>query len=203
MICREGRWLSIWYQRLAATFYSHNSWSWNTLFTWLFFPSQMYNVFPWLMERLPGRHHKVFARIEELKKFIVKKIQEHQDTLDSSSPRDYIDCFLTRLSQVLTRIYVTWKFVSFTVDMLTHYTYLFTDAKCTYSLCTVPRVHLNILNCDPAAGCIVKSVKWLLFRFFRKSTFPQPSSTTTTWCRRCWICTWQEPKPPAQLSDLH
>ncbi|XP_074497301.1 cytochrome P450 2G1-like [Sebastes fasciatus] len=60
---------------------------------------QMYNVFPWLMERLPGRHHKVFARIEELKKFIVKKIQEHQDTLDSSSPRDYIDCFLTRLSQ--------------------------------------------------------------------------------------------------------
>lgn len=62
-------------------------------------PSQLYNIFPRLMERLPGRHQKVFARIEKLKEFIIKKIQEHQDTLEPGSPRDYIDCFLTRLNQ--------------------------------------------------------------------------------------------------------
>ncbi|XP_034722666.1 cytochrome P450 2G1-like isoform X1 [Etheostoma cragini] len=60
---------------------------------------QLYNIFPWLMERLPGRQHIRFAKIEELKKFIMKKIQEHQDTLEPSSPRDYVDCFLTRLKQ--------------------------------------------------------------------------------------------------------
>ncbi|XP_051813857.1 cytochrome P450 2F2-like [Acanthochromis polyacanthus] len=60
---------------------------------------QLYNIFPRLMERLPGRQHKVFADIEKLRQFTMTKIQEHQDTLDVSSPRDYIDCFLTRLSQ--------------------------------------------------------------------------------------------------------
>ncbi|XP_028274630.1 cytochrome P450 2F5-like [Parambassis ranga] len=60
---------------------------------------QLYNIFPRLMEWLPGRHHKAFARIEVLREFIMAKIQEHQDTMDPSSPRDYIDRFLTRLSQ--------------------------------------------------------------------------------------------------------
>ncbi|XP_034556766.1 cytochrome P450 2F5-like [Notolabrus celidotus] len=60
---------------------------------------QLYNVFPWLMERLPGQQHNIFARVEELRDFTMKKIQEHQDTLDPSSPRDYIDCFLLRLVQ--------------------------------------------------------------------------------------------------------
>ncbi|XP_019943606.2 cytochrome P450 2G1-like [Paralichthys olivaceus] len=60
---------------------------------------QLYNVFPRLMELLPGRQHTLFARIDELRNFIMRKIQEHEDTLDTSSPRDYIDCFLLRLSQ--------------------------------------------------------------------------------------------------------
>ncbi|XP_074535189.1 cytochrome P450 2G1-like [Halichoeres trimaculatus] len=60
---------------------------------------QLYNVFPRLMERLPGRQHKAFATMEELRTFVRRKIQEHQDTLDPSSPRDYIDCFLNRLDQ--------------------------------------------------------------------------------------------------------
>uniref|UniRef100_A0A667YP19 Cytochrome P450 2F5-like n=1 Tax=Myripristis murdjan TaxID=586833 RepID=A0A667YP19_9TELE len=60
---------------------------------------QMYNVFPWLMERLPGHQHTVFSQAEEVKKFIMTKIQEHMETINPSVPRDYIDCFLTRLSQ--------------------------------------------------------------------------------------------------------
>lgn len=66
--------------------------------------SQMYNVFPWLMEWLPGRHHKMFDKLEKVRQFTMEKIKEHQDTLDPSSPRDYIDCFLMRLHQVRQRL---------------------------------------------------------------------------------------------------
>ncbi|XP_078140113.1 cytochrome P450 2F3-like [Centroberyx gerrardi] len=60
---------------------------------------QLYNIFPWIMERLPGHQHTLLALIEEVREFIRMKIQEHQETIDHSSPRDYIDCFLTRLNQ--------------------------------------------------------------------------------------------------------
>ncbi|XP_028275247.1 cytochrome P450 2G1-like isoform X2 [Parambassis ranga] len=60
---------------------------------------QMYNIFPWIMERLPGHQHTVFAQVNEVREFIKAKIQEHKDTLDPSSPRDYIDCFLIRINQ--------------------------------------------------------------------------------------------------------
>ncbi|XP_029372583.1 cytochrome P450 2Y3 [Echeneis naucrates] len=60
---------------------------------------QMYNIFPWLMEHLPGRHHKLLAEIDELREFIKVKIQEHKVTLDTSSPRDYIDCFLIKMNE--------------------------------------------------------------------------------------------------------
>lgn len=74
------------------------------------------------MEWVPGRHHKVFARTEDVREFITKKIQEHEDTLDPSSPRDYIDCFLMRLSQVqYDKVY--YKFVSFTLIMFRMLTY--------------------------------------------------------------------------------
>lgn len=60
----------------------------------------MYNIFPWITEHLPGPQHKIFKHIEELKAFIKMKIQEHKETLDPNSPRDYIDCFLIRMEQV-------------------------------------------------------------------------------------------------------
>lgn len=56
----------------------------------------LYNVFPRLMEWIPGGHHKAFARIDELRKFVTEKVQEHESTLDPNFPRDYIDCFLIR-----------------------------------------------------------------------------------------------------------
>uniref|UniRef100_A0A669CYC7 Uncharacterized protein n=1 Tax=Oreochromis niloticus TaxID=8128 RepID=A0A669CYC7_ORENI len=59
----------------------------------------MYNIFPWLMEHLPGYHQTIFGYIKEARDFIERKIQEHKETLDPSSPRDYIDCFLIRINQ--------------------------------------------------------------------------------------------------------
>uniref|UniRef100_A0A3Q2FQG3 Cytochrome P450 2G1-like n=1 Tax=Cyprinodon variegatus TaxID=28743 RepID=A0A3Q2FQG3_CYPVA len=63
-------------------------------------PSGMlYNIFPSVMERLPGPHQSVFAGIDQIRDFIKIKIQEHKETLDPSSPRDFIDCFLIRAHQ--------------------------------------------------------------------------------------------------------
>uniref|UniRef100_A0A8K9Y0K2 Uncharacterized protein n=1 Tax=Oncorhynchus mykiss TaxID=8022 RepID=A0A8K9Y0K2_ONCMY len=59
---------------------------------------QLY-IFPWLMERLPGRQQVVFGQVDELRGFVMKKIHEHQETLDPGNPRDFIDCFLTKLNQ--------------------------------------------------------------------------------------------------------
>ncbi|XP_023145810.2 cytochrome P450 2F3-like [Amphiprion ocellaris] len=60
---------------------------------------QLYAIFPWFIERLPGHHHTVFAQMDEVREFIKKKIQEHKETLEPNSPRDYIDCFLIRMNQ--------------------------------------------------------------------------------------------------------
>lgn len=65
-----------------------------------FQPQQMYNVFPRLMELLPGRHHAMFTEIEDVKHFVMGKIKEHEQNLDFEDPRDFIDCFLIRLKQV-------------------------------------------------------------------------------------------------------
>lgn len=64
----------------------------------------MYNVFPGLMELLPGKHHAMFREIEDLKKFIMGKIKEHEQDLDFQDPRDFIDCFLIRLKQVVRNL---------------------------------------------------------------------------------------------------
>ncbi|XP_033944523.1 cytochrome P450 2G1-like [Pseudochaenichthys georgianus] len=60
---------------------------------------QMYNVFPRIVEHLPGSHNTAFAEIEEIKEFVSMQIQEHKETMDPSSPRDFIDSFLIRSNQ--------------------------------------------------------------------------------------------------------
>ncbi|KAJ0070559.1 hypothetical protein NL108_015882 [Boleophthalmus pectinirostris] len=60
---------------------------------------QLYNNFPWLMDHLPGPHHTMFTEMNEVREFHRKKIEEHMKTLDPSSPRDFIDCFLIRMNQ--------------------------------------------------------------------------------------------------------
>ncbi|XP_070764307.1 cytochrome P450 2J4-like [Enoplosus armatus] len=60
---------------------------------------QVYNAFPRLMKWLPGTHQKIFTLTQNLFDFIEIKIKEHRDSLDPSSPRDYIDCFLTEMGE--------------------------------------------------------------------------------------------------------
>ncbi|XP_032055800.1 cytochrome P450 2C16-like [Aythya fuligula] len=56
----------------------------------------VYNIFPNVLFRLPGPHRKVLAKCENLKGYIREQVEQHRQTLDPSSPRDYIDCFLMK-----------------------------------------------------------------------------------------------------------
>nr|XP_055051836.1 cytochrome P450 2C20-like isoform X1 [Misgurnus anguillicaudatus] len=60
---------------------------------------QMYNVFPRLMDLLPGRHRAMFKEVEDIKNFVLGKISEHELNLDLQDPQDFIDCFLIKLKQ--------------------------------------------------------------------------------------------------------
>lgn len=56
------------------------------------------------MEILPGPHQKIAVYLQDLKRFITKKIQVHQESLDPNCPQDFIDCFLMKKAQVQVRV---------------------------------------------------------------------------------------------------
>lgn len=60
----------------------------------------MYNIFPSLLDWLPGPHRRMFRNFRGMKELIARSVREHQASLDPNSPRDFIDCFLTKMAQV-------------------------------------------------------------------------------------------------------
>ncbi|XP_055576689.1 cytochrome P450 2H1-like [Falco biarmicus] len=61
--------------------------------------TQLYNFFPNIMEYLPGPHQKLAKNIEEADHFTSEIIAEHQETLDPTCPRDFIDAFINKMEQ--------------------------------------------------------------------------------------------------------
>eukprot|EP00079_Xenopus_tropicalis_P029601 XP_012825132.1 PREDICTED: cytochrome P450, family 2, subfamily C, polypeptide 8, gene 2 isoform X2 [Xenopus tropicalis] len=59
----------------------------------------IYSALYQIMQHLPGPHQKIFHDSEKVKSFIREQINSHKETLDSDSPRDYIDCFLIKANQ--------------------------------------------------------------------------------------------------------
>nr|XP_004670387.1 cytochrome P450 2F2 [Jaculus jaculus] len=60
---------------------------------------EMYNIFPSLLDWLPGPHRRLFRNFRGMKALIARSVREHQASIDPSSPRDFIDCFLTKMAQ--------------------------------------------------------------------------------------------------------
>ncbi|XP_053328575.1 cytochrome P450 2G1-like [Spea bombifrons] len=60
---------------------------------------KLQNIFPTLMDYIPGPHQKICSISEELNKFIYERVQKNQETLDPDSPRDFIDNFLIKLQE--------------------------------------------------------------------------------------------------------
>ncbi|XP_029425498.1 cytochrome P450 2C23-like [Nannospalax galili] len=60
---------------------------------------QMYNLWPKFMKYIPGKHKEFSKRANDIKIFILEKVKEHQKSLDPANPRDYIDCFLSKIEE--------------------------------------------------------------------------------------------------------
>uniref|UniRef100_A0A673GIS8 Cytochrome P450 2J2-like n=1 Tax=Sinocyclocheilus rhinocerous TaxID=307959 RepID=A0A673GIS8_9TELE len=52
--------------------------------------AQLYNMFPWLMRRVPGPHNKNYYSV----------VNAHRVDYDPSNPQDYIDCFLAEMEKL-------------------------------------------------------------------------------------------------------
>ncbi|CAI5764458.1 cytochrome P450 2C19-like isoform X1 [Podarcis lilfordi] len=59
----------------------------------------LYNLFPSLMKCIPGPHCKLLKNNLAIREFVLEEVEEHKATLDPSSPRDFIDCFLMKMDQ--------------------------------------------------------------------------------------------------------
>ncbi|XP_057633489.1 cytochrome P450 2C70 isoform X1 [Chionomys nivalis] len=59
---------------------------------------QLCNAYP-VLYCLPGIHKKFFKHVTEQKEFILKEIKRHQESLNLSSPQDFIDYFLIRMEK--------------------------------------------------------------------------------------------------------
>uniref|UniRef100_A0ABK0LI10 unspecific monooxygenase n=1 Tax=Rattus norvegicus TaxID=10116 RepID=A0ABK0LI10_RAT len=60
---------------------------------------QVYNSFPSLIDYFPGTHHKIAKNIDYMKSYLLKKIEEHQESLDVTNPRDFVDYYLIKQKQ--------------------------------------------------------------------------------------------------------
>ncbi|KAM4705195.1 cytochrome P450 2F2-like [Rhinophrynus dorsalis] len=60
---------------------------------------QLYDIFPDIMRFLPGPHKRIFKLLKGIEDVLKERIKHNLETLDSSCPRDYIDCFLIRMEQ--------------------------------------------------------------------------------------------------------
>ncbi|XP_042545317.1 cytochrome P450 2C19-like [Dipodomys spectabilis] len=55
---------------------------------------QIYNLFLDLIDCLPGSHKTLLKNFDDINSYILKKINDHEESLDVNNPRDLIDYFL-------------------------------------------------------------------------------------------------------------
>ncbi|KAM8952279.1 cytochrome P450 2A6-like [Pelodytes ibericus] len=60
---------------------------------------QLQNLFPKLMDYVPGPHQMMCSISEELNSFIYDSLKRNREHLDPNCPRDFIDCCLIKLEE--------------------------------------------------------------------------------------------------------
>ncbi|XP_008829235.1 cytochrome P450 2C29-like isoform X1 [Nannospalax galili] len=60
---------------------------------------QVCNNFPFLIDYCPGSHNRFLKNMDYNKSYFMKKIKEHQESLDVTNPRDFIDYYLIKRNQ--------------------------------------------------------------------------------------------------------
>ncbi|KAJ8414581.1 hypothetical protein AAFF_G00037830 [Aldrovandia affinis] len=60
---------------------------------------QLYNIFPRLVQCLPGPHHELFQHLQKIREYLKLEADQRMENLDSNCPRDYIEAFLVRMKE--------------------------------------------------------------------------------------------------------
>lgn len=61
---------------------------------------QLYNIFPRILQYLPGSHQTLFRNWRKLQLFVSDIVNNHRRDWDPDEPRDFIDAFLTEMTKV-------------------------------------------------------------------------------------------------------
>lgn len=59
----------------------------------------MYNIYSDIMDYLPGEHQRIFTNFNKVSEVILGEMKSHLETHDPSCPRDYMDCFITKMAE--------------------------------------------------------------------------------------------------------
>ncbi|XP_032747782.1 cytochrome P450 2C6 isoform X4 [Rattus rattus] len=62
--------------------------------------TQFCSFFPVLIDYCPGSHTTLAKNVYHIRNYLLKKIKEHQESLDVTNPRDFIDYYLIKWKQV-------------------------------------------------------------------------------------------------------
>ncbi|KAG9340516.1 hypothetical protein JZ751_021336 [Albula glossodonta] len=60
----------------------------------------LYNIFPKLVQRMPGQHHEMFEHLNKMRDYFRAEAEEYKKTMDPSSPQNYIEAFLVRMMEL-------------------------------------------------------------------------------------------------------
>ncbi|XP_050000666.1 cytochrome P450 2C29 isoform X19 [Alexandromys fortis] len=61
--------------------------------------AQVCNMFPVLIDYCPGTHNTFYKNFTSIQSYLSAKIKEHEESLDATNPRDFIDYFLSKERQ--------------------------------------------------------------------------------------------------------
>ncbi|XP_040261874.1 cytochrome P450 2F2-like [Bufo bufo] len=60
---------------------------------------KLYNIYPGIMDYLPGPHQRIFKNFQSMKDFVLEIVRDHEKTFQAENPRDFIDCFLIKMQK--------------------------------------------------------------------------------------------------------
>lgn len=60
----------------------------------------MFELFYNFLKYFPGTHRQIYKNTQEIIAFIEDAVEKHRETLDPSTPRDFIDAYLIRMDKV-------------------------------------------------------------------------------------------------------